>query len=614
MFVSMADHDAPSVADNFSQPTGTENAVSKHSVVMSFLQNMVSIVPLSLRLFYVRHRWKLTISTVVLALLTFGYIKITQDPEPEYITARVTRGNLVQTVEAVGTVISERNLKLQFPVSGVVGDVRVKEGDHVKQGDRLASLRAADLQAYVNSAYANVQATQADLQKLTEGTRSEDIVVAEAEVANKKAALAAAREQLVASQSDLALLEREAEINLSGEVGTARSTLSQQMTKSRNALAVFDDVMSDNDVSDAMTRADPALTSLIQDQRNVADVAGDIVLREGIAFDTHEDALRMLKLTRSAILSASNAVESLFSAIVTVPPTGSFTRSEREARKVDLNAEKNNLQTSLTSIDTAIKNLRDASATYETKIGSKRTVMTGLQGDILTYETSLRTQEAQLALKKAGSRQTDIDASAARVRQAQADLDRVRADFADTILSAPTAGFITKVNIKTGELLSTAFQQDAAITMLGESPYRIEMYASEVDIPKVAVGMEATVELDAFPGKLFALTVAEVDPAATSIDGVPKYRIKLDFPEPPERLKIGMTGDTDIFTGTREGVLGIPARAVIKNAEQREVVRVLLSDARIEERAVVTGLEGENDVEIISGLTEGETVVVLIKK
>ena len=140
------------------------------------------------------------------------------------------------------------------------------------------------------------------------------------------------------------------------------------------------------------------------------------------------------------------------------------------------------------------------------------------------------------------------------------------------------------------------------------------MYASEIDIPKVELQQEAEIELDAFPGKLFALTVAEVDPAATDIDGVPKYRVKLDFVETPQRIKIGMTGDTDIFTGRRDDVVFVSARAVLEAKDGSFYVRILKKNDEIEERTVEIGLEGENDIEILSGLTGGETVVVLIKK
>ena len=150
--------------------------------------------------------------------------------------------------------------------------------------------------------------------------------------------------------------------------------------------------------------------------------------------------------------------------------------------------------------------------------------------------------------------------------------------------------------------------------MLGDSPYRIEMYASEIDIPKVTHDQEGAIELDAYQGRDFLIHVSEIDPAATTVDGVPKYRIKLDFLENEESsLKIGMTGDVDIITGIRDDVVMVSGRAVIKNVLGEDIVRILKDDA-LEERTVVTGMETDTDVEIISGVEEGEIVIVLIKE
>src|SRR3989344_4237993 len=236
------------------------------------------------------------------------------------------------------------------------------------------------------------------------------------------------------------------------------------------------------------------------------------------------------------------------------------------------------------------------------------------KGDILNLETDIRTESAKLALKKAGARPTEIQAAAARVRAAQADYDRAVSDFGDTVLIAPVAGAITKVGIKEGELLSTSFEQDPAITMLGESPLRIELYASEVDIPKVTLTQTGSIKLDAFPDRLFPLTVAEIDPSATDVDGVPKYRIKLDFLEMHPGFKIGMTGDVDIVTGSAADVITVPARAIFENDFGDTYVRILKKDGTIEERRVEAGLEGENDVEVVKGVEEGESVVVLMKQ
>ncbi|MBT4021645.1 efflux RND transporter periplasmic adaptor subunit [Candidatus Peribacteria bacterium] len=579
-----------------------------------FVKKLWNMIPESIRTILRNHWGKLTVVALVFLTLTYGYLKVTAEPEPEYITAMVIRGDITQTVEAVGTVISERDLNLQFPMSGVVAEVLVKEGDKIEAGDRLASLRAGELLANVNSALANLQAAQADLRELEEGTRPEDIAIAEAEVENKRAALESARETLRTSEDKLEVLGREAEIALSGEVSTAKSTVSQKYTVASNSLGVLDDVLDDRDVQDSLIHNYSGEEAIMRTKRkNISDQGRDLT-SEGMSVSDAESAKLYLDHARGVISQAYDVLDSLYYLIVNMPPTSSFTRSEREARKEDIATERSNVQSALNSIDSAKKSLQDASAGYDTKIENEKSSISRAKADILTYETSLRTQEAQLNLKRAGARQTDIDAAGARVRQANADLARTRADYNDTIMNAPTSGTITKVNIKTGELLSTAFQQDAAITMLGESPYRIEMFVSEIDIPKVELEQDSQVELDAFPGDPFGISVAEIDPAATIKDGVPKYRIKLDFTGSMENLKIGMTGDTDIITGGREDVLMMPSRAVLERDDGSFYVRVLQKDGIVEEKEIETGLEGSMDIEIISGVSEGEEIIVLMKK
>jgi len=170
------------------------------------------------------------------------------------------------------------------------------------------------------------------------------------------------------------------------------------------------------------------------------------------------------------------------------------------------------------------------------------------------------------------------------------------------------------VDLKEGELLSTSFASEAAITMLGDSPYRVEMFISEIDIPKVAVSQTGSIELDAFKGEPFILKVSELDPVSTDVDGVPKYRAKLDFLEQNDKQRIGMTGDAEIYTDFMADVVIIPGRAVYKGEDGKDMVRILTEDGEIEERGVLIGMEGEGgDVEVIVGVDEGEEVIVLIK-
>jgi multidrug efflux pump subunit AcrA (membrane-fusion protein) len=141
------------------------------------------------------------------------------------------------------------------------------------------------------------------------------------------------------------------------------------------------------------------------------------------------------------------------------------------------------------------------------------------------------------------------------------------------------------------------------------------MFVSEIDVPKLVLTQTGSVELDAFRGVNMQLRLTQIDSSPTLKDGVSKYGVKLDFMHAHPEVKIGMTGDAVIITGQKSDVVSVPGRAVLEKTGSGMYVRILKEDKSVEERTVVTGMEGESgEMEITSGLQGGETVIVLEKK
>ncbi len=574
---------------------------------------------------FLRRKLKWVIALLVLLLVGSAVFAATRPKQVVYVTSPAERGDLRQTVEAVGTVISEKDLALQFPTIDVVSQVYVKEGDTVRAGQRLAALRSGSLSAGVAGASANVQSAQAQLNQLLEGSRPEDIVIAEAQVANKRAALdnakqtlKSATDNLVIAQSQLKTIKNEATVGLAGYVSTAGSTISQQLATAKTALVSTQGVYNANDVQDSVVNGKPSGYDSMQ--FNLSATLTQINQLQSAPSPTdYTNALRGLENARTVVASAASIVSQAYDIMSTLPLTSYFTNTSRETNKTTLATQKSNAQAALSALDAATKALRDASAGYDTRIAAQQSTITSLQGtrdrastDIGAYETSLAIDQAQLDLKRAPARQTDIDAARARVRQAQADLARAASQFNDTILTAPVAGLVTKVNVKAGEMRPSS---DPSVTMLGNSPYRIEMFISEVDIPKVTLSQSGSIRLDAFPTVDFKLKVSAIDSASSDKDGVPKYRVKLDFVYPHDELKVGMTGDAAITTGSRSNVVSVPLRSVIENDNEIKIVRILNADGQsFTERTVTTGMEGEAGNVEVTNVEEGEVVVVLIKQ
>ncbi|MFA6039141.1 MAG: efflux RND transporter periplasmic adaptor subunit [Candidatus Peribacteraceae bacterium] len=572
-----------------------------------------------------KHRKAVIITAVAVIVLGLPLSWLFKPAQAQYVTAMAQKGDLQQTVEAVGTVTSERDLELKFPGAGIVESVQVKEGDRVTAGQVLAQLRAGSLGAAVAMQSANLQSAVADLRKMEEGTRPEDIAIAEAQVANKRAALQvaqstldSAKKSLTQAQDQLKTVQQEATTSLGGQVETARSALLSQLVAGETALAVVDDILGKTIVQDAIIKMRPGGDIDVRTARTNALAALLSVRQQANVIDYH-DALKVLQSGQSAVSQAAQTVDLLFTLIGSLPETSYFTQALREQYRTSLSTQRGLVQSAVSAITTAYTGLQSAAAGFDTRISTAQSTITTSEGtmerakaDILTYQTAVQAQEADLALKRAGTRKADLDAARARVRQAQASLAQSQANYADTILRAPVDGTISHVNVKGGEATPVT---GPAVTILGNSPFRVEMFVSEVDVPKLIQAQSGSIALDAFPDTEYKVHVSELDTAPTLVDGVSKYRVKLDFIYPHEEFKIGMTGDVTVVTGERKNIVYVPGRAVLEK-EGKRVVRILQNGKNngIREQEVTLGMEGQSgDVEVTKGLSGGETIVVLEK-
>ncbi len=563
----------------------------------------------------VGRRWKLlTVLTVIFVPFILLLLWIFAPEKPEVVKAAARKGDLIQTVEAVGTVISENDLKLRFPVTGLVEQVLVEEGDKVEKGQELAHLRNNALEADVSAAQASLASQSASLQELKEGTRAEDIAIQEAEVENKRASLESAHATFDGAKEKLDVLQEEADTSLAGYISTANSEAFEQLIEIRSTLRKIEDILENSALSRAATYNEPTTYELLQRKR--IDATADIeslIKHMPSRFENYKEATTKLEKIREVASDASSALSHMYSFVANMHLYHNYSYSDREDHKTTLTTQSNAIQDALSSIDSTLKTMRDASADYDTQIATAQTTMETSQADIQTYEAALRKQEAELEKKKTGARPTEIQAQQAKVNQAYAELNRAKAKLEDTIIRAPIDGSITKVNLKEGEFTGGLDINEFALSMLGASPYRVEMHVAEIDIPRVKLTQTGSIDLDAFPDEEFVITVSEIDPTATDVDGVSKYRVKLDFPAQDDRLKIGMTGDAEIYTDFREDVVIIPGRAVFINDEGEDIVKLFDGD-EVEERKVKIGMEGEGgDVEVVEGVEDGETIILLIK-
>jgi len=135
---------------------------------------------------------------------------------------------------------------------------------------------------------------------------------------------------------------------------------------------------------------------------------------------------------------------------------------------------------------------------------------------------------------------------------------------------------------------------------------------SEVDIGIIDLGQPVNITFDAFSEEEFSGRVIEINPAETLIQGVVYYKIKTAMEMENKKIKPGMTANLIITTDSRENVLILPQRAVTEK-EGKKLVKIP-ENKGYKEVEVETGLRGsQGEIEIISGLKQGDIVITFIK-
>lgn len=170
---------------------------------------------------------------------------------------------------------------------------------------------------------------------------------------------------------------------------------------------------------------------------------------------------------------------------------------------------------------------------------------------------------------------------------------------------APASGFVLAKDVVEGARVQSG-QDLYRIGNLDKIWVTAEIW--ELDAPWVEVGQPAWMELAYQQGHVLDGTVSYVYPTLDPETG--SLTVRLEFANPGVRLKPGMSASVAIQHRTRQDVLVVPEEAIVHEGMRRHVL-VDLGEGRFERRPVTTGLAGDGGgVEVLSGLAEGERVVV----
>ena len=231
----------------------------------------------------------------------------------------------------------------------------------------------------------------------------------------------------------------------------------------------------------------------------------------------------------------------------------------------------------------------------------------------------------QQALKDAGTKEA-LDSARANLTVARAEVETAKAQIARSELSlknasvalghttvkAPMDGVVIAVAVEEGQSINAVQSTPTIITLAQTSTMTVEGEIAEADVADVKTGMAAYFTLLGKDKTQYEGVLKSIDPAplassknSSSSDSAIYYYGKMDVPNPDDRLKVGMTANITIKIKEAKNALLIPLTALQDDGR----VLVVGADGQAQPREVEVGINDGINVEIRSGLNEGEEVV-----
>jgi len=554
---------------------------------------------------------KLTTAIIILIVLsTIGFAgcrgKTPQASQKQI--AEVKRGALLVTISADGNLDMPHDVQLKFGSPGTVKTIYVEEGQKVKEGTLLAKLDDTTQKLAIASAQYKVELAMNEL------------------IEKIHPALMGYPENYPDTSTVLRVEQAQEEL------GNVQKFLEQ--SKYQDAAAELRLALHDLEASYEMLNI-PEITMARQGYDDLL----------GMPVDNYPDITRAIKLLAQDLVTLTG--------IQTLIEQGDYDKA-----KVELNAEQSKLSNThllVKSFSGRIRVSQRIGACCQQQAVQQPETSTGLM--TLPYpdtSTSLawlsqveeELQKIQLCKETAGCdtlelatllrmAQHDVEMSQTilennemtfrsglnlkalrtanlNLQVAQQDLKRYKEELMKTEILAPFDGTVVDIGVKENDQLSSFdYSSKTAVYLIDTRTVKMEGVVDEVDIYKVKVGQETIITVDALPGEELKGKVTFISPFGNQTTGVVEFPVTITLDPTETELKGGLTATANIIVEKNENVLLIPNRS-IKGSPGNYYVDVVRDEKTMatEKRPVELGAQNEQFSEVISGLSEGEKVIV----
>lgn len=204
------------------------------------------------------------------------------------------------------------------------------------------------------------------------------------------------------------------------------------------------------------------------------------------------------------------------------------------------------------------------------------------------------------------------------VAQAQTSLNSAWLSYqhASPVIYAPITGTVTGLSLQVGSVISGSSSTSGTTnstriaSIKTKAPPTITINLTEIDVPKIKIGNKATITFDALSDKTFTGKVISIDTVGSVSSGVTTYPTVIRLDTNPETILGNMAASATIITQTKSDTLLVPTTSV--TSQDGETSVRVLRNGMLTEVPVTVGLSSDEQTEILSGLSAGDTVVTSI--
>jgi HlyD family secretion protein len=231
--------------------------------------------------------------------------------------------------------------------------------------------------------------------------------------------------------------------------------------------------------------------------------------------------------------------------------------------------------------------------------------------DYLAALTKRNSAQAQIGVDTAKLKQAH-----AQVMQSQASLKQLEEQLGYTTIIAPMDGVILSRDVEIGDAVSSILVLGSTATLVMTEGDTTEVYVQgkvdEADIAHVYMSQPARIKVESFRDRLFNGKVTKIAPMGVEKDNVTTFEVRVSINNPGGELKANMTANAEILLDEHKGVLTVPESAVMYDGQKNALVEVPDKTQKEGKRKVQVkiGLSNGNLTEIVSGLKEGQQVVL----